>query len=776
MDGKTTKQATSDRTKNAASTPVKKNSSIKSFFTSKIVVSAKAKAKALAASPRKSSAKHNAAICIKSPVKPTLPPGAIECIIACPEIGEGWTQKIVKRKNDTSGIVSDRYFFSPNDGKKFRSMVEVNRFLNGVEENAASPTKPHSFDKAKTNRKSPAPKEKNLKTIQPGYPVGTVVSKIFHDHDVGQDRAFSGRVMKYDSVRSLYWVRYEDGDEEELGEKDLSKIVDDDDRMDHCRSDDEGITPETEQVKRKDHSSRGLEVNNAIKKKPRTSKLDVGDINDDDEDVDNTRMGKSQSLKKSAFEVLLSKNPRRSVKKKIVYTEESDSDQEGFEDNIDKAVPKNATNDGKRAIKADSRVGKGKNKRILDSDSDEFELGHEVEEDDDSIAADTESEVDVDSDEEYERAPKKKNGKRTASSSKKLASKKGRSEKKPAAKKGETVTPGSIEALCASKAKDIKVMNNPQQFPDDGPYVEPVGIDATDGIVEGIIGGMVQKVGKLLLETIKRSDAERELGELSFPIKLNTACSGTDAPSIALGLVKESLDRFCSSQRDSDEEKSENGDQVKGHGFDYEHNMSCEIEPFKQAYIGRNFPGVLLFPDITKLTENETVVDVYGRAQKIPQGERISFMNCVVILEQTLITIVLSPPGNIFVAGTSCKDFSMLKSSHRKGEAIFLYILRELNQNRGMVVSFSLSIDIEDKGTSGETFLAAVEYLEQEKPAIAIFENVDKAPWEKMQEYIQGRLHLKERNSIKNITEIKKNQAGECVGHFSFMSTECTYT
>lgn len=49
---------------------------------------------------------------------------------------------------------------------------------------------------------------------------------------------------------------------------------------------------------------------------------------------------------------------------------------------------------------------------------------------------------------------------------------------------------------------------------------------------------------------------------------------------------------------------------------------------------------------------------------------------------------------------------------------------------RNVIVS---SIDIEDKGTSGETFLAAVEYLEQEKPDVAIFENVDKAPWEKMQ-------------------------------------------
>lgn len=41
-------------------------------------------------------------------------------------------------------------------------------------------------------------------------------------------------------------------------------------------------------------------------------------------------------------------------------------------------------------------------------------------------------------------------------------------------------------------------------------------------------------------------------------------------------------------------------------------------------------------------------------------------------------------------------------------------------------------VDIEDKGTSGETFLAAVEYLEQEQPKVAIFENVQNAPWGKV--------------------------------------------
>eukprot|EP00984_Skeletonema_dohrnii_P006149 scaffold2194_cov78-Skeletonema_dohrnii-CCMP3373.AAC.1 len=302
------------------------------------------------------------------------------------------------------------------------------------------------------------------------------------------------------------------------------------------------------------------------------------------------------------------------------------------------------------------------------------------------------NEDDDSSDEEYIGKNKKKPAaKKTAKKKPAAAAAKKPPAKKSAAKKksGDAMT---FEEMKAEKAKDIDVkkLNNPQSFPDDGPYVEPVGIDATGGIVEGIIGGMVQKVGKLLLASTKLEEEERNDGELEFPLKLNTACSGTDAPSIALGLVKECLDRLSA----ENEKDGGTGD----HGFEYEHNMSCELEPFKQAYISRNFPDTKLFPDITKLTGGKTVTDVYGRAQTIPES-------------------------NLFIAGTSCKDFSMLKSSHRK--------------------------DIEDKGTSGETFLAAVEYLEQEQPKMAIFENVQNAPWEKMQEYIEGRIDLKDRNDAK---------------------------
>jgi site-specific DNA-cytosine methylase len=126
-----------------------------------------------------------------------------------------------------------------------------------------------------------------------------------------------------------------------------------------------------------------------------------------------------------------------------------------------------------------------------------------------------------------------------------------------------------------------------------------------------------------------------------------------------------------------------------GNVFHHQHVFSCEVEPFKQAYLARNFDSVL-YPDICKLTEDPPI-DCYGQAKPIPGF-------------------------NLFVAGTSCKNFSMMRANKR--------------------------LDIEDHGCSGETFLAAMEFLFQQKPPFALLENVMGAPWEKMQEYITGRVKL----------------------------------
>jgi hypothetical protein len=186
-------------------------------------------------------------------------------------------------------------------------------------------------------------------------------------------------------------------------------------------------------------------------------------------------------------------------------------------------------------------------------------------------------------------------------------------------------------------------------------FLHPCGEQSSDDIVARLVGEQVDKIGGLLQKAKEHGD----IGSASNPLKLGTACSGTDAPALALTLVQEQLAL-----------------RELGNVFSSTHEFSCEVDPFKQAYLERNFDSTL-YPDITKLSD-ETPHDVYGQEMPIPD------FNC-------------------FIAGTSCKNFSMLRSKRR--------------------------LDIEDKGCSGETFLAAVEFLFKEKPLIAIFENVTKAPW-----------------------------------------------
>ena len=66
-------------------------------------------------------------------------------------------------------------------------------------------------------------------------------------------------------------------------------------------------------------------------------------------------------------------------------------------------------------------------------------------------------------------------------------------------------------------------------------------------------------------------------------LRVATMCSGTESPLLALELIQKSI--F---------EQHE----VR---LDIEHVFSCEIEPFKQAYIERNFHPPLLFRDVCEL-------------------------------------------------------------------------------------------------------------------------------------------------------------------------------
>ncbi|KAJ5485617.1 hypothetical protein N7539_005605 [Penicillium diatomitis] len=168
------------------------------------------------------------------------------------------------------------------------------------------------------------------------------------------------------------------------------------------------------------------------------------------------------------------------------------------------------------------------------------------------------------------------------------------------------------------------------------------------------------------LEDIYKDIAERamRLGLGRFlkhigkrPLRVATACSGTESPILALEMLRKALG-------------SESA-------FEMSHVFSCEIVPFKQAFIERNLQPPILFRDLLELGNDEAHT-AYGALVPVP-GDI-----------------------DILIAGTACVDFSAL--NHRR---------KLLSQ----------------EGESSSTFNALLRYAQKYRPAIVIMENVKSAPW-----------------------------------------------
>jgi site-specific DNA-cytosine methylase len=156
---------------------------------------------------------------------------------------------------------------------------------------------------------------------------------------------------------------------------------------------------------------------------------------------------------------------------------------------------------------------------------------------------------------------------------------------------------------------------------------------------------------------------ERDLCERlpSRKLRIFTMCSGTEAPLLAMQLMQRALAR-----RD------------QPILFSFEHLASAELEPFKQAFIQRNFNPPVLFRDVTEFSVEGHPHTAYGGTA--PQPENV----------------------DILIAGTVCKDYSTLNNDKKKfGES----------------------------GKSYNTFVALARYADRNRPKIIILENVSRAPW-----------------------------------------------
>ncbi|KAJ3557316.1 hypothetical protein NM688_g1536 [Phlebia brevispora] len=164
-----------------------------------------------------------------------------------------------------------------------------------------------------------------------------------------------------------------------------------------------------------------------------------------------------------------------------------------------------------------------------------------------------------------------------------------------------------------------------------------------------------------------------EMGKVAEHLKgrkmrVATMCSGTESPLLALELIRRSIVGLYNIN------------------LEFEHVFSCEIEPFKQAYIERNFSPPLLFRDVCELGDGYAHT-AYGALAPVPGDV------------------------DLLVAGTSCVDYSNLN-----------------NEKKG----------IEANGESGRTFRGMMGWVKLHRPPLVILENVCGAPWDKVQKYFEG--------------------------------------
>lgn len=108
--------------------------------------------------------------------------------------------------------------------------------------------------------------------------------------------------------------------------------------------------------------------------------------------------------------------------------------------------------------------------------------------------------------------------------------------------------------------------------------------------------------------------------DLGRPLRIATMCSGTEAPVLALRLLFRQLEE-------------QTGVKASLH-----HVFSAEIEPFKQAYIERNFAPPILFRDVVELKDDQART-AYGAMVDVPGDADILF---VVFLLSCPLTALLT--------------------------------------------------------------------------------------------------------------------------------------
>ncbi|KAI0349349.1 hypothetical protein OH77DRAFT_1594287 [Trametes cingulata] len=248
----------------------------------------------------------------------------------------------------------------------------------------------------------------------------------------------------------------------------------------------------------------------------------------------------------------------------------------------------------------------------------------------------------------------------------------------PATKAARPKGQKSITSFFAKPKKENDA-GKPDQSDDDvkqeDPVEDPSDEDAPEGDAEVAKGANIEnsdlppiyQIPAIFSDLVSRIPQIKDVAEhlKGRKMRVATMCSGTESPLLALNLIQRSIMEHY------------------GVALEYEHVFSCEIEPFKQAYIERNFQPPLLFRDVCELGEDEATT-AYGALAPVPGDV------------------------DLLVAGTSCVDYSNLNNEKQ---------------------------DIDANGESGRTFRGMMSWVKNHRPPLVILENVCGAPWDKVVDY-----------------------------------------
>ncbi|KIJ65553.1 hypothetical protein HYDPIDRAFT_27554 [Hydnomerulius pinastri MD-312] len=239
-------------------------------------------------------------------------------------------------------------------------------------------------------------------------------------------------------------------------------------------------------------------------------------------------------------------------------------------------------------------------------------------------------------------------------------------EKKPAKKRIEDEEESDYEDEAAAEDDDEADVEEEEDDNDDD---APVRSSKTDGKIESSNLPPLHHISAMFSDLLTRIPQIKGVAEhvKGRKLRVATMCSGTESPLLALELICQSIK------------------EQHGITLEFEHVFSCEIEPFKQAYIERNFKPPLLFRDVCELGDLEATT-AYGALAPVPGDV------------------------DLLVAGTSCVDYSNLNNEKKS---------------------------IDGGGESGRTFHGMMSWVTNHRPPLVILENVCSAPWERVKDYFK---------------------------------------